>query len=126
MHALRYSQYTEDEKTEIIKNVKIEQGVPLIGDELDVEEGQTNIQRDVVIEQTFEEATKGAITEEDVAMKETSYNGAQIQSAVSIVQEFSAGTLSRDTAIAMLQEFLKVNVSIANKMLVKPKKVKDL
>jgi len=37
MHALRYSQYTEDEKNEIIKNVKIEQGVPLIGDELETE-----------------------------------------------------------------------------------------
>ena len=32
-HALR-DKYTEDEKNDIVKNVKIEDGVPLIGDEL--------------------------------------------------------------------------------------------
>jgi len=33
-HALRYSKYTQEEKDEILKNIKIEQGTPLIGDEL--------------------------------------------------------------------------------------------
>lgn len=127
-HALRYSQYTQEEKDEILKNMKIEQGIALIGDELaeDItpDEAVAQALETQPIEQNVTQLTE-EIDEEDVAQKETSYNGAQIQSAVSIVQEYSMGNLTKDTAIEMLVEFLKVSREVAMKMLKNPPKIDD-
>lgn len=53
---------------------------------------------------------------EDKAQQESSYNGAQIQSAISIVKEYATGALAEESAISMLMEFLRINEQTARNM----------
>jgi len=52
----------------------------------------------------------------DKAQQESSYNGAQIQSAINIVKEYATGALAEDSAISMLMEFLRIDEQTARNM----------
>lgn len=55
-------------------------------------------------------------TSQDKAQQETSYNGAQIQSAINIVKEYATGALAEESAISMLMEFLRIDEQTARNM----------
>lgn len=52
----------------------------------------------------------------DKAQQESSYNGAQIQSAINIVKEYATGALAEESAISMLMEFLRIDEQTARNM----------
>jgi len=54
----------------------------------------------------------------DEIQVDTSYNGAQIQSAIQIVKEYAVGALSKESAVVMLMEFLRIERDKALSMLV--------
>lgn len=58
----------------------------------------------------------GNVTEE-VLQKETSYNGAQIASALEIVSSFKNGILTKQQGISFLTEFLRIDVLVATRLL---------
>lgn len=56
---------------------------------------------------------------EEKLQKETSFNGAQITSALEIVQSVSSGTLSFDQGVTALMEFLRLDEETSIKLLTK-------
>ena len=62
------------------------------------------------------EQVEAPIDSEAAAQKETSYNGAQIQSALNIVQLVQQGLITREQGIIFFQEFLRIDATIANKI----------
>ena len=58
-----------------------------------------------------------AVTSVDTAQKEASYNGAQIASALSIVEQVKNGVLSNSQGLAFLVEFLRLSNEAAAKLL---------
>jgi len=63
-----------------------------------------------------DKADKAIDVEEDVLQKDTSYNGAQIASALEIVQQVQQGLLTKSQGIIFLMEFLKIDEALANKI----------
>ena len=58
-----------------------------------------------------------SVTSVDTAQKEASYNGAQIASALSIVEQVKNGVLSNSQGLAFLVEFLRLSNQAAAKLL---------
>ena len=58
-----------------------------------------------------------SVTSVDTAQKEASYNGAQIASALSIVEQVKNGVLSNSQGLAFLVEFLRLSNEAAAKLL---------
>ena len=117
-----YQDITDEERSIMVRNIKLENGIPLMANELVNDEGipqateTTNmipLQQETQEQPIEEQPTE---TAQDEVQKETSYNGAQISSAILIVQEFINGTLSYEAAITMLMEFLKIERPLAEKM----------
>jgi hypothetical protein len=107
----------------MVVDIKLEQGVPLLQSNLD-DTNENILERDkpnniTPIEQQDEQPIQEQDNEQnnDEVQKETSYNGAQISSAILIVQEFINGVLSYEAAIIMLMEFLKIERPLAEKMI---------
>jgi hypothetical protein len=118
-----YQDITDEERAIMVRNIKLENGIPLMANELVNDEGipqateTTNmipLQQETQEQPIEEQPTE---TAQDEVQKETSYNGAQISSAILIVQEFISGTLSYEAAITMLMEFLKIERPLAEKMI---------
>jgi hypothetical protein len=118
-----YQDITDEERSIMVRNIKLENGIPLMANELVNDEGipqateTTNmipLQQETQEQPIEEQPTE---TTQDEVQKDTSYNGAQISSAILIVQEFISGTLSYEAAITMLMEFLKIERPLAEKMI---------
>lgn len=60
---------------------------------------------------------KNGDANEEVLQKETSYNGAQISSALEIVQNVKNGFLTKQQGLAFLTEFLRIDVLVATQLL---------
>jgi len=65
------------------------------------------------------DVTTTDLPSEEAAQKETSYNGAQIASALSIVEQVKIGMLSSSQGLAFLIEFLRLSPEAAAKLLKK-------
>jgi hypothetical protein len=118
-----YPELNPEEQNQMVVDIKLEQGVPLLQSNLD-DTNENILERDkpnniTPIEQQDEQPIQEQDNEQnnDEVQKETSYNGAQISSAILIVQEFINGILSYEAAIIMLMEFLKIERPLAEKMI---------
>jgi A118 family predicted phage portal protein len=76
---------------------------------------ETDDNQDDDIEDNIIKTLNGSDDKEQV---DSSYNGAQIQSAIQIIKEFATGALSEESAVVMLMEFLRVDEELAKKMLI--------
>jgi len=118
-----YQDLTDEERVIMVRNIKLENGIPLMANELVNDEGipqATETTNMIPLQQeTQEQPVEEQPTEtmQDEVQKDTSYNGAQISSAILIVQSFIQGTLSYEAAITMLMEFLKIERPLAEKMI---------
>ena len=122
-----YPEMSDEEMAVMVRNIKLENGVPLMGNELVNDEGEVQVTettnmipvntQDEQVEETPQEQPQETMNDSDLEQKQSSYNGAQISSAILIVQEFINGTLSYEAAITMLMEFLKIERPLAEKMI---------
>jgi hypothetical protein len=120
-----YPEASEDDITLKYIETKIEQGIPI--NPKDIEDykritGEDLITPQPIIDDVVNTDVDNPVMEqpeiqEDEAQVDTSYNGAQIQSAISIVQAFADGSLSKGSALKMLTEFLRIDDAIAKQML---------
>ena len=90
---------------------------PLEFSEMEIEE----VDIDTAQEKTgIETETVGEVAvidteiDEELAQKEASYNGAQISSALQIMEAVSSGTLTKDQAVTFLIQMLQFEPSVAN------------
>ena len=79
--------------------------------------GVTPISGSPIVDAPAADATESDITTVEEAQKETSYNGAQIASALSIVELVKAGTLSVSQGKAALMEFLRLSEEVSIRLL---------
>ena len=86
-------------------------------------EQETEAEPEVDVDNATPETTPEA-TPEQSTVEDTLLNGAQIQSAVSIVDNYNNGVLSFEAALEMLMTFLKIPEEKARKMLTENKKKK--
>ena len=70
-----------------------------------------------IVDAPAADAPESEVTTVEEAQKETSYNGAQIASALSIVELVKAGTLSISQGKAALMEFLRLSEEVSLRLL---------
>lgn len=119
---------TEEELEMLYIQTLVEKSIPLTPQQANKYNGVVVANQEETIdnediEEVIEDVMDETTIKEDEAQVETSYNGAQIQSAVGIVKEFALGSLSKESALAMLMEFLRIDKQTAETMLVKGKSV---
>ncbi len=90
---------------------------PLEFSEMEIEEVDEDTAQEktgIETETVAEVATVDAEIDEELAQKEASYNGAQIASALQIMEAVSLGTLTKDQAVTFLIQMLQFEPSVAN------------
>ena len=102
-------------REEIRGMIQEQTGIDLVEESDKVEEVTTNpITPEAVNEPTVEKVEE---IDEEKEQKEASYNGAQIASALSIVEQVKNNVLSPSQGKAFLMEFLRLSDSAASKLL---------
>lgn len=102
-------------REEIRGMIQEQTGIDLVEESDKVEEVTTNpITPEAVNEPTIEKVQE---IDEEKEQKEASYNGAQIASALSIVEQVKNNVLSPSQGKAFLMEFLRLSDSAASKLL---------
>ena len=102
-------------REEIRGMIEEQTGINLVEESVEVEEVTSNpITPDAVNEPTVEKVEE---VDEEKEQKEASYNGAQIASALAIVEQVKNNVLSPSQGKAFLMEFLRLSDSAASKLL---------
>ena len=90
---------------------------PLEFSEMEIEEVDIDTAQEktgIETETVEEVAVIDTEIDEELAQKEASYNGAQIASALQIMEAVSSGTLTKDQAVTFLIQMLQFEPSVAN------------
>ena len=102
-------------REEIRGMIEEQTGIDLVEESVEVEEVTSNpITPEAVNEPTVEKIEE---VDEEKEQKEASYNGAQIASALAIVEQVKNNVLSPSQGKAFLMEFLRLSDSAASKLL---------